>query len=54
MITNKIPPEERKGIPHHLLGCVTLQEDAWNVGNFVERASATVGIAESRCGYGAR
>ncbi|KAJ9629696.1 tRNA dimethylallyltransferase, mitochondrial [Taxawa tesnikishii (nom. ined.)] len=29
IITNKIPAEERKGIPHHLLGCIGLDEQTW-------------------------
>lgn len=43
IITNKISLDERKGVPHHLLGCVSLAEPPWTVGNFVERASAAVG-----------
>lgn len=37
-ITNKIPVEERKGIQHHLLGCIGLHEQTWTVGNFVSTA----------------
>ena len=40
--TNKLPSEERKGIPHHLLGCVTLGEEPWTVKQFVERATAII------------
>ena len=42
IITNKIPLEERKDIPHHLLGCVGLNEEPWTVGTFVQRALATI------------
>ncbi|KAI9808528.1 MAG: hypothetical protein M1825_003676 [Sarcosagium campestre] len=38
LITNKIPTEERKGIPHHLLGCVNLQDEPWHVGRFTSNA----------------
>ncbi|KAK1029644.1 tRNA dimethylallyltransferase, mitochondrial [Friedmanniomyces endolithicus] len=38
IITNKTAIEEQKGIPHHLLGCIGLQEPTWVVGIFVNRA----------------
>jgi tRNA dimethylallyltransferase len=38
IITNKITDEERKGIPHHLLGCIGLEEPPWTVGKFVPEA----------------
>lgn len=34
VITNQIPVEERNGIPHHLIGCVELDEDPWRIGKF--------------------
>ena len=40
--TNKLPLEERKGIPHHILGCVTLGEEPWTVKQFVERATGII------------
>ncbi|KAL2037003.1 hypothetical protein N7G274_010288 [Stereocaulon virgatum] len=46
--TNKIPIEERKGIPHHLLGCVELDEEPWTVRKFRDRASKTIGEIRSR------
>lgn len=46
IITNKIPEAERKGIPHHLLGCIQLGEPTWTVGTFV--SSALEKIAEIR------
>lgn len=38
IITNKMLENERKGIPHHLLGCIGLEEETWTVGKFVEKA----------------
>ncbi|PYH77738.1 tRNA isopentenyltransferase [Aspergillus uvarum CBS 121591] len=34
IITNQIPPEERNGIPHHLLSCVEIEEEPWWIGRF--------------------
>ncbi|KAJ5099158.1 hypothetical protein N7532_006159 [Penicillium argentinense] len=34
IITNQIPVDERNGIPHHLLSCVDLDEEAWRIGKF--------------------
>ena len=42
IITNKVSAHERRGVPHHLLGCVGLHEPTWAVGNFVTRATAVV------------
>ena len=36
--TNKISGPEKKGIPHHLLGCLELGEEPWTVRQFHERA----------------
>ena len=47
--TNKMPLEERKGIPHHLLGCVKLGEEPWTVKQFVERATEIIRDIRSRC-----
>jgi tRNA dimethylallyltransferase len=38
IITNKITDAEQKGIPHHLLGCIGLEEPTWTVGKFVREA----------------
>lgn len=46
--TNKLPLEERKGIPHHLLGCVRLGEEPWTVRQFLERATGVIGKITSR------
>ena len=40
--TNKITDQERKGIPHHLLGCIDLEEEPWTVGSFVGEAGKIV------------
>ncbi|KAL4877660.1 IPP transferase-domain-containing protein [Aspergillus karnatakaensis] len=34
IITNQIPIEERNGIPHHLISCIDLDEEAWRIGIF--------------------
>lgn len=47
IITNKITHEERGGVPHHLLGCVRLDEEPWRVGKFVKTALEIIkGIQE--------
>ncbi|GAB1734764.1 hypothetical protein NU195Hw_g9363t1 [Hortaea werneckii] len=48
IITNKITPEEQRGIPHHLLGCIGLQEPTWVVGTFVKRAVKVIEEIRSR------
>ncbi|KAK6002631.1 hypothetical protein QM012_001381 [Aureobasidium pullulans] len=48
VITNKMPEDERDGIPHHLLGCIGLNEETWTVGNFVSNALAKIGEIRSR------
>lgn len=47
--TNKITDEERRGTPHHLLGCIGLDEEPLTVGKFVEQAGK---IAEEMRGRG--
>lgn len=42
VMTNKITEEERKSVPHHLLGCVGLNEQPWRADVFVKRALETV------------
>lgn len=49
IITNKITVEERKGVPHHLLGCIGFDEPTWVVGTFVKRA---LGVIEEIRGRG--
>lgn len=48
IITNKITPEEQRGVPHHLLGCVRLDEEPWRVGKFVKSASGIIADVHSR------
>lgn len=48
IITNKISVEERKGIPHHLLGSIGIDEPTWVVGTFVKHALAKVEEIRSR------
>ncbi|OCK85651.1 tRNA isopentenyltransferase [Lepidopterella palustris CBS 459.81] len=48
IITNKIPEAERKGIPHHLLGCIGLQEETWTVGRFVDKALGVIDEIRAR------
>lgn len=46
--TNKLPREERKGIPHHLLGCVNLDEEPWTVRRFRDQANTIIEDITSR------
>jgi tRNA dimethylallyltransferase len=48
IITNKITVEERKGVPHHLLGCIDFGEPTWVVGTFVKRALSVIDEIRSR------
>ncbi|KAL8943953.1 MAG: hypothetical protein Q9216_000766 [Gyalolechia sp. 2 TL-2023] len=40
--TNKLPFIERRSIPHHLLGCIPLDEKPWTVGKFVGIAARII------------
>ncbi|KAL6708646.1 tRNA dimethylallyltransferase, mitochondrial [Coniothyrium glycines] len=42
IITNKISKTEMQGVPHHLLGCIKLDEATWTVGKFVSEALRTI------------
>ena len=46
--TNKILVEERKSIPHHLLGCIKLDEQPWSVGRFKDQAIKIIEEIRSR------
>ena len=46
--TNKLPLEQRKGIPHHLLDCVKLGEEPWTVKQFLEQATGIIKEIRSR------
>lgn len=48
IITNKISEQERKGIPHHLLGNIGLEEETWVVGVFKREASKLIREIRSR------
>lgn len=48
VITNKITTEEQQGIPHHLLGCIGLEEQTWVVGTFVKKALGVIDEIRSR------
>jgi tRNA dimethylallyltransferase len=47
IITNKITEAERKGVPHHLLGCLDTH-DVWQVGRFVREAEKTIDEIRAR------
>lgn len=42
IVTNKITSAEQCGIPHHLLGCIELDEEPWRVGQFKKKAEETI------------
>lgn len=46
--TNKMPIEERKSIPHHLLGGISLRERPWQVATFRQNAVKVVEEIHSR------
>ena len=48
VVTNKIPVEERRSIPHHLLGCVNLDDEPWSVGKFKDKAVKIIEEIRSR------
>ncbi len=46
--TNKISIEERRSVPHHLLGCVKLEDEPWSVGRFKDQAMKIIEEIRSR------
>ena len=48
IITNKIAEEERRSIPHHLLGNIGLDEETWVVGVFKREANRIIQEIRSR------
>lgn len=48
IVTNKITAEEQQGIPHHLLGCIALDEETWRVDMFKKKASQIIKEIRSR------
>ncbi|EXJ72458.1 uncharacterized protein A1O5_04962 [Cladophialophora psammophila CBS 110553] len=48
IITNKIPENERNGIPHHLLDFIGLKEKLWTVQHFVKESSRVIDEIRAR------
>lgn len=48
IITNKISVEEQRGVPHHLLGVIGLDEETWTVHAFKREASKIIKEIRSR------
>lgn len=48
IVTNKIPEDERNGIPHHLLDQIGLREAPWTVHEFVEESSGIIDAIRGR------
>lgn len=48
IITNKITYEEQQGIPHHLLGNIQIDEEAWRIGVFQRQAKIIIGQIRAR------
>lgn len=42
IMTNKVSVSEQCGIPHHLLGHVSLREEPWDVGHFLREATRVI------------
>lgn len=42
IITNKVTPEEQRGVPHHLLGHIPLGEMPWDVEKYKRRATQVI------------
>ncbi|KAM6518778.1 tRNA dimethylallyltransferase, mitochondrial [Fusarium solani] len=48
IITNKITTEEQCGVPHHLLGHISLDEQPWDVDDFRREANRVIGEIRGR------
>ena len=46
--SNKMPVEEQKSIPHHLLGCISLKDKPWDVFTFRRNAISVIKNIHSR------
>lgn len=46
--TNKLPVAARHSLPHHLLGCIRLEEEPWTVRKYVHRAHSAIQNITSR------
>jgi len=48
VITNKLTVEEQRGIPHHLLGSIELDEEPWTVAHFKRDATRIIDEIRAR------
>lgn len=48
IITNKITPDEQKGVPHHLLGHIPLSESPWDADTYAREAARTIAEIRAR------
>jgi len=48
IITNKLSDEEQRGIPHHLLGNIGLEEEPWTVAKFKPEATRIISEIRAR------
>lgn len=48
IITNKIPVNEREGIPHHLIDFIGLEEEPWRIGKFKNECLRAIQDIHSR------
>jgi tRNA dimethylallyltransferase len=48
ILTNQMPLPERRGIPHHLLDHIDLEQEPWVVGDFKRQANRIIGDIFSR------
>ncbi|KAL2435310.1 tRNA dimethylallyltransferase [Exophiala dermatitidis] len=48
IITNKMPDDERNGIPHHLLDFIGLDQDPWTVNRFIKESSRLIDEIRAR------
>ena len=46
--TNKLPTKDRKGVPHHLLGCIPIDDAPWTVEGFRSSASRVIDEVRGR------
>lgn len=48
VITNKVTPAEQRGVPHHLLGSISLDATPWDVEDFRREATKVIGEIRGR------
>ncbi|KAK2734025.1 hypothetical protein FQN57_001894 [Myotisia sp. PD_48] len=46
--TNQLPLDERQGIPHHLIGCIDLDQKPWRIGHFKKESLRLIEEIRSR------